>query len=235
MSAAPSSSASPDLPYDLLDIRDEIIYKKKLKLRKLQLIADCGPQNALDPSPTSTKTNLKYFEGTTRPANMRSIINAAVCLLLPALHRAWTLSPRTLALPRQRALAMMATKEFVIGQGCFWGPQQAYDKLPVLETKVGYSGGNNTTPSYRTVCAGDGHTEAVKVVYDDATVSFDTLLNVFFDRDISEFDNGPGQYENVIFVSNDAERNAVERRRQQMATTNDPRRCPANKARTAPM
>ena len=154
---------------------------------------------------------------------MRSIINAAVCLLLPALHRAWTLSPRTLALPRQRALAMMATKEFVIGQGCFWGPQQAYDKLPVLETKVGYSGGNNTTPSYRTVCAGDGHTEAVKVVYDDATVSFDTLLNVFFDRDISEFDNGPGQYENVIFVSNDAERNAVERRRQQMATTNDPR------------
>jgi len=116
-----------------------------------------------------------------------------------------------------------AVKEVVVGAGCFWGPQQAFDKLGVLETKVGYSGGNNTSPNYSSVCRGDGHTETVKIKYDDSIVTFDALLDVFFNREVAEFENGSGQYENVIFVSDDAERAAVERRRQQLAAANDPR------------
>ena len=63
----------------------------------------------------------------------------------------------------------------------------------------------------------------MKIKYDDSIVTFDALLDVFFNREVAEFENGSGQYENVIFVSDDAERAAVERRRQQLAAANDPR------------
>jgi peptide-methionine (S)-S-oxide reductase len=49
----------------------------------------------------------------------------------------------------------------------------------VVETKVGYTGGTAPSPTYKTVCAGDGHTEAMKVVYDPAVVRYDDLLERF--------------------------------------------------------
>ena len=67
------------------------------------------------------------------------------------------------------------------GLGCFWGAERLFWQLPgVYVTAVGYQGGSTPNPSYEEVCSGQtGHTEAVKVVYDPAQVSLDTLLKTF--------------------------------------------------------
>ena len=119
---------------------------------------------------------------------------------------------------------MMATKEVTIGAGCFWGPQKTYDTLNgVVETRVGYSGGSNPSPTYSSVCAGDGHIEAVKVVYDDELTTFDNILDIFFERDLREFQSGQGQYQNVIWVANEEEKAIAEARKEKLIQSNDPR------------
>lgn len=50
----------------------------------------------------------------------------------------------------------------------------------MVSTEVGYTGGENNAPTYGSVCAGDGHTEALKIVYDPAVVSYERLLEVFW-------------------------------------------------------
>eukprot|EP00976_Prorocentrum_cordatum_P098161 1191287-Prorocentrum_minimum.AAC.2 len=60
-------------------------------------------------------------------------------------------------------------------------PEAVFGKLPgVLRTEVGYTGGGNKNPTYGSVCAGDGHTEALKVEYDPATITYANLLEVFW-------------------------------------------------------
>lgn len=51
----------------------------------------------------------------------------------------------------------------------------------VLRTRVGYTGGPSENPTYQSVCAGDGHTEAIRVEYDPRRVSYEELLKVFWD------------------------------------------------------
>lgn len=56
-----------------------------------------------------------------------------------------------------------------------------FGQLPgVMRTEVGYTGGENTKPDYGSVCAGDGHTEALKIVFDPAVISYERLLEVFW-------------------------------------------------------
>ena len=70
----------------------------------------------------------------------------------------------------------------VFGLGCFWGAEEAFWQVPgVWSTSVGYAGGSTPHPSYEQVCSGQtGHTEAVRVVYDPARVSYADLVKVFF-------------------------------------------------------
>ncbi len=67
--------------------------------------------------------------------------------------------------------------------GCFWGAERIFWKLDgVYTTAVGYMAGHTPNPTYQEVCSGGtGHTEAVLVVYDPAIVSFDTLLQTFWE------------------------------------------------------
>ncbi|NUS38129.1 MAG: peptide-methionine (S)-S-oxide reductase MsrA [Lysobacter sp.] len=69
------------------------------------------------------------------------------------------------------------------GMGCFWGAERKFWSLPgVVTTAAGYSGGRTPNPNYREVCSGQtGHAETVLVVYDPATVSFDQLLQAFWE------------------------------------------------------
>ena len=71
-----------------------------------------------------------------------------------------------------------------LGLGCFWGAERLFWQLPgVYVTAVGYQGGSTPNPSYEEVCSGlTGHTEAVKVVYDPAQVSLETLLKTFWEE-----------------------------------------------------
>ncbi len=69
------------------------------------------------------------------------------------------------------------------GAGCFWGVEAAFRKVKgVKTTAVGYSGGTLKNPTYEDVCTGlTGHAEVLQVSYDQAEVSYEELLDVFWE------------------------------------------------------
>src|SRR6188472_4218683 len=71
----------------------------------------------------------------------------------------------------------------LFGMGCFWGAERKFWQLDgVYSTAVGYAGGYTPNPTYEEVCSGrTGHTEVVLVAYDPAKVSYDQLLQVFWE------------------------------------------------------
>ena len=98
----------------------------------------------------------------------------------------------------------MATATF--GAGCFWGVEATFRRIDgVTNATVGYAGGHTENPSYRQVCShGTGHAEVVEVEYDPGRVSFETLLDAFWDmHDPTQLNRqGPDvgdQYRSVIF------------------------------------
>jgi peptide-methionine (S)-S-oxide reductase len=109
----------------------------------------------------------------------------------------------------------------VFGMGCFWGAEKKFWQTPgVYTTAVGYAGGHVKNPTYREVCSGlTNHVEVVLAVYDPATVSYETLLKVFWeDHDPTQGmrqgnDHGT-QYRSVIYTYSDEQKAAAQRSRE---------------------
>lgn len=100
----------------------------------------------------------------------------------------------------------MATEKATFGAGCFWGVEAAFRQVPgVTATAVGFMGGHTANPSYQDVCTDQtGHAEVVEATFDPAQVSYNDLLNVFWENhDPTQFNRqGPDygkQYRTAIF------------------------------------
>jgi len=92
------------------------------------------------------------------------------------------------------------------GAGCFWGVEAAFRRIDgVTDAVVGYAGGQTENPTYREVCAGDtGHAEVVEIEYDPERLSFEDLLDAFWQmHDPTQLNRqGPDvgdQYRSAIF------------------------------------
>ncbi len=98
----------------------------------------------------------------------------------------------------------------ILGLGCFWGPEIKFSKLDgVIKTEVGYCGGNNEETNYKEVCTGTtNHAEVVKLDFDPKIISYEKILEYFFEIHDPTTLNSQGpdfgtQYRSEIFYLNE--------------------------------
>ena len=102
----------------------------------------------------------------------------------------------------------------VFALGCFWGPEKKFGKIEgIVETEVGYCGGKNPNATYKEVCSGETeHAEVVKLTFDSKKISYEKIIEHFFEfHDPTTLNRqGPDigtQYRSEIFYNNDEQKN----------------------------
>ena len=134
----------------------------------------------------------------------------------------------TLLLPMTSPLSAAAPQlaSLVVGGGCFWCTEAAYELLPGVKTVVsGYAGGHVPNPTYEQISTKKtGHAEVIRIDYDPAVVSLERLLDYFWQVHNPTQVGGQGndigpQYRSVILYADAAQKEAAERSRARAATT----------------
>ncbi len=112
----------------------------------------------------------------------------------------------------------MTNQTAILAGGCFWGMEALFRKLPgVTDTETGYTGGSLKNPTYQHMKGGDtGHAEALKITFDPTKISYEKLLEFFFQihdpstQDRQGNDRGT-QYRSAIFYADDDQKRAAEK------------------------
>ena len=106
----------------------------------------------------------------------------------------------------------------VLALGCFWGPEIKFSKIDgIIKTEVGYCGGKSPNTTYKEVCTGDtNHAEVVKLDFDEKIITYEQILNTFFQIHDPTTLNSQGpdfgtQYRSEIFYLNDKQKLVAEK------------------------
>jgi peptide-methionine (S)-S-oxide reductase len=112
------------------------------------------------------------------------------------------------------------SKTAVLGGGCFWCTEAIYEGVPGIESVVsGYAGGTTKNPTYEEVCTGrTGHAEVVQITYDPTKISYEKIIDLFWEAHDPTTLNRQGadtgtQYRSIILTQSDEERALAEKSR----------------------
>ena len=107
--------------------------------------------------------------------------------------------------------------------GCFWGVEAAFREFNgIISTTVGYMGGHTENPNYGDVCKGNtGHAETLQITYDPAKISYDQLLETFWNNHDPTTINRQGpdvgeQYRSIIFYHNTEQKELAEKSKEKL-------------------
>ncbi len=148
------------------------------------------------------------------PANARNSwarLLVAASLFASFLPLPMNAAPESTNAPQKLETATM-------GGGCFWCAEAVFQRIPGVKTVVsGFAGGTTPNPTYEEVCTGEtGHAEVIQIQFDPAVISYEKLLEVFWEAHDPTTLNRQGadhgtQYRSIILYSNDAQKTAAEK------------------------
>lgn len=122
--------------------------------------------------------------------------------------------------------AEVKLEKAMFGAGCFWGVEATFRQTPgVAGTAVGYAGGSTKNPSYKEVCgSATGHAEVVLVQFDPSKISYDEVLDIFWENHNPTTMNRQGpdvgtQYRSVIYAFDETQKNAAEKSKERASAS----------------
>lgn len=108
------------------------------------------------------------------------------------------------------------TQTATLGGGCFWCVEAVYERMPgIISVTSGYAGGEKENPTYEDICTGKTrHAEVVQIEYDPEKISYDKIIDLFWDAHDPTTLNRQGndvgtQYRSIILTTNDDEARAA--------------------------
>ncbi|WP_028273105.1 peptide-methionine (S)-S-oxide reductase MsrA [Atopococcus tabaci] len=111
----------------------------------------------------------------------------------------------------------MMKETAIFAGGCFWCMVSPFDEQPgIIEVKSGYTGGHTENPTYEEVKSQEtGHTEAVRIVFDPEVISYEELVEIYWNQTdptdaMGQFHDRGSSYRPVIFVNNEEQRRIAE-------------------------